>query len=112
MRLKRYGLIGRFSGCIAVHLETPGGRVREDQRGYSFVANNFYFLKKKTVHLPLPLAWIRFWMICVAKPLLTSLWNILKRDRSKDWAGRMKGILMAVKDILSGKCRPDRIKEF
>jgi GT2 family glycosyltransferase len=112
MRLKRYGLIGRFSGCIAVHLETPSGRVREDQRGYSFVANNFYFLKKKTVHLPLALAWIRFWLICVAKPLLICLWNILQRDRSKGWAGRMKGILMAVKDILAGKCRPDRIKEF
>lgn len=112
MRLKRYGLIGKFAGCIAVHLETPSGRVREDQRGYSFVANNFHFLKKRTVHLPMPLAWIRFWVICVGKPLLTSLWNIFKRDRSKDWNCRIKGIVLALKDILAGRCRPDRIKEI
>jgi len=112
MRLKRYGLIGKFAGCIGVHLETPGGRVREDQRGYSFVANNLHFLKKGTIHLPLPLAWIRFWTICVGQPLLISLGNILKRDKSKDWAGRVKGILWALKDILAGKCRPDRIKEI
>ena len=29
IRLERYGLIGRFAGCVGVHLETPGGRVRE-----------------------------------------------------------------------------------
>ena len=52
LRLEHYGLIGRFAGCIGVHLETPGGRVRELLRGYSFVANNWYFLKKGVVHLP------------------------------------------------------------
>ena len=24
IRLERYGLVGRFQGCIGVHLETPG----------------------------------------------------------------------------------------
>ena len=112
MRLKQYGLIGRFAGCIGVHLETPGGRVREDQRGYSLVANNFHILRKGTAHLPLPLAWIRFWIICVGRPLLNSLWNIVKRDQSKDWSSRVKGILLALKDIFLGRCRPDRIKEI
>ena len=32
IRLERYGLVGRFAGCIGVHLETPGGRVREELR--------------------------------------------------------------------------------
>lgn len=82
-RLKHYGLIGKFEGCIGVHLETLSGRIHEKQRGYSLVANNFHFLKKRTFHLP----------------LLTSLWKILKQDRSKDWTGRLKGILLAVSDI-------------
>jgi GT2 family glycosyltransferase len=112
MRLKCYGLVGKFAGCIGVHLEVTGGRIREDQRGYSFVANNFYFLKKRTTHLPLPLAWFRFWVICIGTPLLISLWNVIKGDRSKDWISRIKGILLAIKDIFAGKCHPARIKEF
>ena len=53
IRLERYGLVGRFEGCVGVHLETPGGRVSEVLRGYSFVANNWYFMKKGVIHLPL-----------------------------------------------------------
>src|ERR1700693_4099952 len=96
IRLERYGLVGRFAGCVGVHLETPGGRVREVLRGYSFVANNWYFLKKRVIHLPLLKAWIRFWLICVGKSLWQSLWNLLKGDRSLDWNGRLKGHLLAL----------------
>jgi GT2 family glycosyltransferase len=112
IRLERYGLIGRFHGCIGVHLETPGGRVREVLRGYSFVANNWYFLKKGVVHLPPLKAWIRFWLICFGKSTLTSLSNLLKGDRSLDWRGRLKGQLLALKDIFQGCCHPGRIKEM
>ena len=112
IRLERYGLIGRFDGCVGVHLEAPGGRVREVLRGYSFVANNWYFLKKGVMHLPLLLAWIRFWSICVGKSTLISLWNLLRGDRSLDWSGRLQGHLLALKDIFLGCCHPGRIKEL
>jgi GT2 family glycosyltransferase len=112
IRLERYGLVGRFDGCIGVHLETPGGRVREVLRGYSFVANNWYFLKKGVRHLPLLLAWIRFWLICFGKSAWLSLWNLLKGDRSLDWNERLKGHLLALKDILLRRCHPGRIKEL
>jgi GT2 family glycosyltransferase len=112
IRLERYGLIGRFDGCVGVHLEAPGGRVREVLRGYSFVANNWYFLKKGVMHLPFLLAWIRFWSICVGKSTLISLWHLLKGDRSLDWSGRLQGHLLALKDIFLGCCHPGRIKEL
>ena len=112
MRLQRYGLIGKFDGCIGVHLATPGGRVREVLRGYSFIANNWYFLRKGVTHLPLLMAWIRFVLICVGKSIVISLWNLLKGDRSLDWSGRLKGHLLAVKDIFAGRCHPERIKEL
>jgi glycosyltransferase involved in cell wall biosynthesis len=112
IRLERYGLVGRFQGCIGVHLETPGGRVREELRGYSFVANNWYFLKKGVMHLPLLMAWTRFWLICVGKSLLQSLWNLLKGDRSLDWSGRVRGHLLALKDMFLGRCHPRRIEEL
>jgi glycosyltransferase involved in cell wall biosynthesis len=112
IRLEHYGLIGRFGGCVGVHLETPGGRVRELLRGYSFVANNWYFLKKGVVHLPPLMAWIRFWLICVGKSLWQSLSKLLRGDRSLDWGGRVKGHLLALKDISLGRCHPQRIKEM
>ena len=112
IRLEHYGLIGRFAGCVGVHLETPGGRVRELLRGYSFVANNWYFLEKGVVHLPPLMAWIRFWLVCVGKSLWQSLSKLLKGDRSLDWSGRVKGHLLAVKDISLGRCHPQRIKEL
>jgi GT2 family glycosyltransferase len=112
IRLERYGLIGRFAGCVGVHLETPGGRVRELLRGYSLVANNWYFLKKGVTHLPALKSWTRFWLICFGKSTWTSLWNLLKGDRSLDWSGRLKGHLLALKDIFLGRCHPWRIKEM
>ena len=112
IRLERYGLVGRFAGCVGVHLETPGGRVREELRGYSFVANNWYFLKKGVTHLPLLLAWTRFWWVCVGKSLWQSLSKILKNDRSMDWRGRLRGHLLAVKDIFLGRCHPMQIEKM
>ncbi len=112
IRLERYGLIGKYDGCIGVHLETPGGRVREELRGYSFVANNWYFLRKGVMHLPLVMAWARFWSMCVGKNIVVSLWNLLGGDRTLDWNGRLKGHLLALKDICLGRCHPGRIKEM
>ncbi len=111
IRLQHYGLIGRFNGCIGVHLATPGGRVREVLWGYSFVANNWYFLKKGVIHLPFLMGWIRFWSIC-GKSTLITLWNLLKGDRSLDWSGRLQGHLLALKDIFLGCCDPGRIREM
>jgi GT2 family glycosyltransferase len=112
IRLERYGLVGRFDGCVGAHLQTPGGRVREVLRGYSFVANNWYFLNKGVMHLPLHMAWTRFWLICVGKSLWQSLWHLLKGDRSLDWNGRLRGHLLALRDIFLGCCEPGRIKEM
>jgi GT2 family glycosyltransferase len=112
MRLLRHGRIGRFHGCVGVHLLTPGGRVREVQRGYSQVANNWYFLRKGTVHLPAPWAAIRFWAICVGKPVLVAGWKVMKRDRSAAWGDRLRGYLLAVRDIALGRSHPARILDL
>ena len=112
IRLERYGLVGRFDGCIGVHLQTPGGRVREELRGYSFVANNWYFLTKGVTHLPFFIAWTRFWSMSVGMSIAISVWNILGRDQRLDWGARLRGHLLALKDICLGRCHPARIKEL
>ena len=80
MRLERHGRVGKFSGCIGVHLESPGGRVREVQRGYSLIANNWYFVRKGSIHLSPFMAWVRFWLVCVGKTFLICGWNFLRSD--------------------------------
>jgi GT2 family glycosyltransferase len=112
IRLENYGAIGRFRGCIGVHLVAPSGRIREELRGYSLVANNFYFIKKGVVHLSPLGTWIRFWVICFGKSAFTSLCNLLRGDRTLDWRGRLKGQLWALRDIVLGCCHPARIKEM
>ena len=112
IRLERYGRVGRFAGCVGVHLETPGGRVGEVLRGYSLAANNWYFIKKGVTHLPPPMAWTRFWLVCVGKGVWESLWNLVRGDQTLDWSGRLKGHLLAVRDIFLGRCHPRRIQEL
>ena len=112
MRLERYGSVGKFALCIGVHLASPGGRVPEVLRGYAFVANPWYFLKKGTVHLPPFLARVHFWLAVFGRTFLFTLWKVLIRDRSVDWAGRLRGILLAFQDILLGRSHPRRILEL
>jgi len=112
MRLERHGRVGKFSGCIGVHLESPGGRVREVQRGYSLIANNWYFVRKGSIHLSPFMAWVRFWLVCVGKTFLICGWNFIRREPSKDWAGRIKGLWIALTDIPRGRCDPRRIVQL
>ena len=112
IRLKRYGGLGRFQHCLGVHLQHPSGRVNEVQRGYSMVANNWYFLQKGVVHRSPGMAQIRFWAVIVVKPLAIAFVQLLKRDESIDWSARAKGFLFAVADIAQGRCSPDRMLNF
>ena len=112
MRLKRYGVLGRFKGALGVHLKESSGRINEFRLGYSLIANAWYFIKKGSVHLPMPLALFRFWVVCVGQDILLSLWKYLRRDTSQDWLQRVRGSLLAVRDIFQKKCSPQRIKEL
>jgi GT2 family glycosyltransferase len=112
MRLERHGRVGKYAGCVGVHLETAGGRVREVQRGYSLIANNWYFVRKGSIHLSPFMAWVRFWLVCVGKTFAICLGNWARGDRTKDWADRTRGLAIALADILRGRCHPRRIVEL
>jgi glycosyltransferase involved in cell wall biosynthesis len=112
VRLERYGNVGKFSLCVAAHLASPGGRVREVLRGYSFVANPLYFLQKGVTHLPPFPSWVRFWMVICGGSFGWAVWKIVTFDSSVDWWGRLKGVLLAFADIVRGRCHPRRILEL
>jgi GT2 family glycosyltransferase len=112
VRLERYGKIGKFARCIGVHLAWRGGRINEIQHGYSLIANQWYCIQKGTVHAPPFEAQVWFWKIVVGRMLFRTLGKILKRDQSLDWVGRLKGLCLALWDILMRRCHPGRILEL
>jgi GT2 family glycosyltransferase len=112
IRLRRYGIIGRYQACIGVHFRSPGGRVSEVQRGYAIVANNWYFLQKGVTHLPPLPGYLRFWLVIFFKLLIEALWQELLGDKSLDWRGRARGFLLAAADILLGQSSPQRMLDY
>ena len=60
IRLRRRGLVGRFSTGLLVHLKAPSGRLNRKRLAWSIIANNWYFIRKGSTHLPRPLAYLRF----------------------------------------------------
>ena len=81
------------------------------RRGYSMVANNFYFLNNKVTHLPLFKAYVRFWLVIVCKETWISFCRALSGlDANEiDYYGRVRGRLMAVGDLILGRCSPNEI---
>ena len=111
IRAARHGQVGKVKGVGFVHLSHSSGRVSEIRRGYSMVANNFYFLNKKVIHLPLLKAHIRFWLIIVCKETWISFCRALSGRHADeiDYSGRVRGRLMAVGDIILRRCSPKEI---
>jgi GT2 family glycosyltransferase len=112
LRIRNYGRVGRFRKCVAVHLETPSGRISEKRVGYAMLANNWYFLGKRLTHCSTPLlGYLRF---AVRLALLEPINNVVsfaflgRRQR----AARFQGNLLAIRDILFGVCSPGRINEI
>jgi len=112
MRLERYGRVGKFARCVAVHLAWPHGRVNEVQRGYCLIANQWYCIKKGTVHVPPFQAQIWYWNVVVRRMIFATIRQILRRNRACDWKGRLKGALLALTDIARGRCDPRRVLEL
>ena len=112
VRVERYGKVGKFSRCIGVHLATPGGRVREVQRGYMFVANPYYFMQQGVTHLSPFMTRVRFWSVSGGRSCWISFWKMVRRDKSTDWAGRLKGHLLAIRDIMAGRSHPRRAEDL
>lgn len=112
IRLRRLGSVGRLDNAVCVHLKSPGGRVNHRRVSYAMIANNLYFLRKGTVHLPMALAILRF--IYVATMLVPfvechrrfhgGLWE----DRRLWWEGCGRAWL----DMVRGRCEPSRILQL
>jgi GT2 family glycosyltransferase len=98
---KDRGRLVKLGAAIGVHLGVKGGRVSGRRLGYSQIMNPYYMRRKGTITTPdtLRQAARNFSM-----NLVRSIWP----ERYIDRRGRLLGNLIAVGDIIAGRCSPER----
>jgi GT2 family glycosyltransferase len=104
-RLGRLGRMVRVAAARGVHLGVKTGRTSGLRLGYSQIANPLYLLGKGSV--PWYFAMQSAGRHCV-KNLLWSLWPEPYTDRR----GRLIGNTLALRDLLLGRIKPERILEL
>ena len=109
IRVRRRGVVCRFSTGLLVHLKTPSSRLNRKCLAWSIIANNWYFIRKGSTHLPRHLAYLRFaWTFFHIghKQICLDL-----RERNPQFPGT-RGVLLAIKHLLTGKLHPERLLEL
>ena len=101
----RLGRVIRYPDCIGVHMGATGGRTSGLRFGYSQIANLHYLINKSTV--PFRAGFMQAGRNFAANIVKT----LIPIRRDADYTGRLRGNLMALFDILRGKCDPRRITE-
>ncbi|WP_428419886.1 glycosyltransferase family 2 protein [Methylibium sp.] len=102
---RRLALCGRVVACSAlrgVHLGTKRGRTSGLRFGYSQVANPIYLLRKGSMSSTYALRH-------VGKNFAMNLLRALWPEQWVDRKGRLKGNLLAMRDLLQGRLDPRRI---
>lgn len=101
-RLGRHGRILRLAGARGVHLSHKGARTSGLRFGYSQVANFAYLVRKGSV--PFGVA-VNHILRNLASNLAHAPWPEPWVDRR----GRLRGNLLALTDLVRGRCDPRRI---
>ncbi|GHE01996.1 glycosyl transferase [Allgaiera indica] len=104
-RVAAHGRVVRSEALRGVHLGSKSGRTPGVKLGYSQVANPAYLIAKGTMA---PRRALRLMLRNLAANLLHSI-------RPEPWVdrrGRLRGNLMALRDLALRRARPDRILEL
>jgi GT2 family glycosyltransferase len=104
-RVAPHGRIVLCHGLQGVHLGTKSGRTSGVRLGYSQVANPLHLMRKGTMSA-------RFALRLIVKPFLANIVRSWRPEPETDRAGRLRGNLMAMGDLLRGTLTPRRIIEL
>jgi GT2 family glycosyltransferase len=104
-RLGEHGKILRLAGARGVHLGTKSGRVPGTKLGYSQVANSIYLARKGSY------PWNRA-LRSVARHIAMNAARAPFPEPHVDRAGRLRGNLVALGDMLRGRMHPMRVLEL
>jgi len=101
-RLAAEGRIVKDPAMQGVHLGTKTGRSRGVPLGYSQIANPVYLIRKGTMS---PRRATRL----MTRNILANLAKSLRPEPWVDRRGRLKGNLLALRDLVTGRISPERI---
>lgn len=102
---RKFGRVVYQPECRGVHMGVKGGRQSGVKVGYSQIANPIYIAKKGTASD----AWKRKFLL---KALAgNAIYSIFPPPHT-DYRGRLFGNFLALRDLVAGTCRPDKILSF
>lgn len=104
-QMSRWGRVVRAEALTGVHLGVKRGRTSGVRFGYSQVANPVFLMRKGTVSLS-------FGGKTMVKNLLANVARAIRPEAHVDRAGRLKGNILALADLLRGRMHPQRICEI
>ena len=104
-RLRDRGRIARTGAFAGVHQGVKGGRTAGQKFGYSQIANPLYLMRKGTMPVHEGL-----WLM--ARNVGSNHAKALRPEPWVDRKGRVAGNWRAVRDLVTGRLRPERILDF
>jgi GT2 family glycosyltransferase len=104
-RVSRHGTSARVDGLWGVHLGMKSGRVKGEKLGYSQIANPIYLVRKKSISL-------RFAANLMGRNFLMNLLRSARPEPEIDRRGRLRGNLIALRDLFLADIRPERAAEL
>jgi hypothetical protein len=102
---KKSGRLAKCDTLFGVHLGLKQGRVSGTKFGYSQIVNPWYLCRKGT--LSAKEAWSN-----TIKALAVNGIKTFRPETFIDRRGRFKGNVVAVRHLLSGICRPEKVAEL
>lgn len=102
VRAGKTGALRLIPECRGVHLGTSSGRTSGIRFGYSQIANPLYLIKKGGIP-------VKKGSKTMLRNLLSNGKNSFFRNPSRDYVGRLRGNIMAIRDLFLGSCHPTRI---
>jgi GT2 family glycosyltransferase len=105
-RLGAHGRIVQVNAARGVHLGVKSGRNSGVRLGYSQVANPLYLSGKRSGY-PLRRA-----LSHIASNMAMNCVRLARPEPYVDRAGRLRGNLLALRDLCTGRMRPERILEL
>ena len=104
-RMARYGRVVSDPSLRGVHLGTKSGKSSGLRLGYSQIANPIYMIRKGSMTH-------RYGLKQLARNVSANVARSIQPEEWVDRRGRLKGNIIAFKDLLSGRLDPERILEM
>jgi GT2 family glycosyltransferase len=105
VRVSKRGCAVRDHGLWGVHLGIRRSRIPGVNYGYSQVVNPWYLMHKRTIKPPEA-------VLYATRAILGNFVRMLALDKSVDRFGRLKGNIIGLAEIVSGRWRPERAAEL